>query len=83
MTDPRNVWALDTRPIRSALMESNDPAEVACPMEAQDGWVFERFERNGEMAMIPYLRVTRGTVCFEAPLTHWAWINVEEAADAR
>ena len=50
--------------------------------ERKDGWSFERFERNGEMASIPYLRAMMGQTTVEAPLVRWAWVEFEEPAPA-
>lgn len=73
-----NVWMLDRRAILSARLandwfDSNDPT---------DPITFERFERNGEMAMIPYLRAkSPHGIVTEAPLTHWAVVNFSEFAE--
>lgn len=78
----RDAWAgrylADRRPILSAMLPPDDPAEVPAPFQHKDGWTLERFERPGEMAMLPYLRVTKDGVTFEAPLSRFAWVSFGE-----
>jgi hypothetical protein len=64
-----NIWMQDRRPIVAAR-----PTEYGSDILAADGVTFERFERNGEMASIPYLRATGPIGTIEAPLRNWAWV---------
>lgn len=87
-THSRNAWAgtylADLRPILSAfpMADASDPCANAFALRAEEGWVFERFERPGEMAMLPYLRATKDGVTFEAPLTRFAWVRFAEEPHA-
>ena len=72
--DP-DVWTLDQRPILSASLKG-DPDEGV--FQSSSGIVFERFERNGHMAAIPYLRATAHGVTTEAPLENWNWVSFGE-----
>lgn len=71
----RNLWSADKRPITAAHLSAHPSGTLL----AIDGFTFERFERNGEMAPIPYLRAERGTFCLEAPLVHWDWVEFDES----
>lgn len=66
----RDIWRNDERPIISARL-IGDEGEFTAAI----GCVFERFERAGEMASIPYLRVTWRGLTTEAPLRNWAWVQ--------
>lgn len=75
----RDVWMLDRRPIISAMLR-DDPEQGE--WRASSGIVFERFERSGHMAMIPYLRATANGLTTEAPLENWAWVTFGEEPSA-
>jgi hypothetical protein len=63
-----NNWTEDRRPIRSAyLLDDNEPGVYT----AQSGCDFTRFERPGDMASIPWLRVRWNDIEIEAPLARW------------
>jgi hypothetical protein len=79
MTHNRDVWMQDRRPIHSAVLGHGQAGRFLTSHPALDGqigadrcgWTFERFERNGHMAMIPYLRATKEGATLEAPLENW------------
>jgi hypothetical protein len=76
VTRPHNpdVWSADQRPIVGACLPSYEFGGAI--LLASDGWEFERFERNGEMAPIPYLRATRlNGAILEAALREWSWVQ--------
>lgn len=74
----RNWWNQDQRPIIAAKL----PAHPFDVLLSSDGFVFDRFERNGEMASIAYLRATRNGFTIEAPLSAWAWVEFGESPAA-
>lgn len=69
--DPNN-WTRDRREIVAAQLSAHPAYEV---LLAIDGWSFGRFERNGEMAAIPYLRATKDDATIEAPLREWDFVE--------
>ena len=75
----RDVWMLDRRPILSAQLK-DDPDQGL--WRASNGIVFERFERNGHMAAIPYLRATANGLTTEAPLENWVHVTFAEEPEA-
>lgn len=81
MTRPHdpNEWMADQRPILEAMLATQPDDGV---FYASTGITFERFERNGEMAAIPYLRATfpAGGRTTEAPLVRWAYVVFGEVA---
>lgn len=79
MIHDRDIWTLDRRRILSAFpFAADDPCANSTALRASEGWSFERFERNGEMASIPYLRATKDGESIEAPLRNFAWVRFEE-----
>jgi len=69
-----NIWMADLRLILAASL--SDERE---PLLASDGFTFERFERSGEMASIPFLRAVNARgVAIEAPVRNWAWIEFSD-----
>lgn len=69
-----NTWRYDRRPILAARLLDDEG-----DFNSTNGCEFERFERDGEMASIPYLRVTWKGRTTEAPLRNWAWVQFGEA----
>ncbi len=67
-----DFFIFDRRPINEALLGSWDDGVT---FRASFGDKFQRFERSGEMASIPYLRVTHAEGVTEAPLTHFAYVQ--------
>jgi hypothetical protein len=79
-TDDRNTWNRDVRPIVAA-QSAYPGGEGGSVLLTIDGWSFERFERCGEMAFIPYLRATRNGYSVEAPLSQWPWVQFAESVE--
>lgn len=65
-----DIWAQDTRPILAAAITGDIKLAI-------DGWEFQRFERNGSEAAVPYLRATKDGVSIESPLMNWQWVEFD------
>jgi hypothetical protein len=70
-------WSTDERPIVAARLSAYPYG--APPFEgtflAIDGWEFKRIFREGEMAAIPFLRMTKGEVVIETSLRSFDWVE--------
>jgi hypothetical protein len=64
-----NHWLSDRRPILAAMMVDGTPEPAV--YTDRNGCGFERFERPGDMASIPWLRVRYRETEVEAPLSRW------------
>jgi hypothetical protein len=64
-----NHWISDRRPILAAQLLDDQEAGAYTD---DSGCDFERFERPGEMASVPWLRVRWRDTETEAPLSRWA-----------
>lgn len=73
-------WSRDTRPIIAARLSS-------CPYRGDgvfrgvDGWNIERAEQNGEMAAVPFVRMTKGEVVIEARLSSFDRIELKDQGE--
>lgn len=68
------TWREDERPIVAARL-SCYPYGIDGTFLSTDGWEFERFERNGEMAAVPFLRLKKGPVEIESSLRSFDWVE--------
>jgi hypothetical protein len=78
MTQRSKPWACDTRPIIAARLPSYEYGGDGIFLTS-DGWLIERIEQNGEMAPVPYLRMTKNDQSIEAALGNFAWVEVKDS----
>lgn len=69
-----DYWSTDERPIVAARLSSHPYGSEGIFLAA-DGWEFQRLERNGEMASVPFLRMTKDGNSIEAALRSFDWVE--------